>query len=197
MRLFIAIEISEELKAEIERLHRPLHKISPYAISYARPNQCHITVKFLGEVPESQLEQVVQSMNLMASRATPFNFKLGNLAYFPNHGPLRIIWLTPIDEDPQGSFDMCREVSDEALKGILEWDDSVPYVPHITVARVQRDNKYQQLLKEKVPLIECEPLVQQVSSFSLFKSTLTVRGAEHDLICSVPFGGGKTSLAKH
>ena len=187
MRLFISIDLDEQLRKEIEKVQRLLKKVSPHALSCVKSNQLHLTIKFLGDIDEQNLSSLKERLKTSASKLKPFNFELGAISFFPLHGPLRLIWVTPQNESPTESLRRCHLICDEEIKALTaNKDEDASFHPHITVARIQKDNKHQQDIKMTVPQIKIDPLIQTVTCLNLYRSTLTIHGAQHELIASEP-----------
>ena len=77
MRLFVAIDIPEGLKGSL-RAFQEEHADLP--VRYARPEQIHLTLKFLGEVPEGKVHKVAEA--LAGVEFSPFSLQSGKVGSF-------------------------------------------------------------------------------------------------------------------
>ena len=182
MRLFIAFELDDPVRRELERCQRQLRKISPYGLSLVKPEQMHITLQFLGEIPEEHLGEIKKACTHMAQEMQPFEFPLGPLSCQPNHTALRLVWMRVSDQNSLRCFSHCYSVSAQKLKGLVDLEQRDEYLPHITVARAQRDNRFQQQLRDSVSTLTVAALVQAVKSLTLYESKLSVHGATHEVL---------------
>lgn len=163
MRLFIAIELPEDIITELERIQKKLDApISGQAIS----GQHHLTLKFLGEIvsPE-KVEELLKPI-----RFKPFELSLSKIGVFPNEDYIKIVWIgiTPIEQ----IIELQKQIED-SLKSLKIRSDH-KFHPHITLSRVKSIKDKEQFKK----LIKITPrqLKFKVTSFKLIKSELTSRG---------------------
>ena len=83
IRTFIAIEIPESIKSRIERLQEPLRQIEA-KVSWTKPSNIHLTLKFLGGVEASRIEQVSRAVERAAREIAPFEVEVGGTGCFPS-----------------------------------------------------------------------------------------------------------------
>src|SRR5574341_2274192 len=89
MRLFIAIEIPEETKSKMAEIQRRL-KDSGVDAGWTRPEGIHLTLKFLGEVPEAELDGVKAALIQAAEGKGRFRLEVGGAGVFPNERNPRV-----------------------------------------------------------------------------------------------------------
>jgi RNA 2',3'-cyclic 3'-phosphodiesterase len=95
MRLFIAVDLDDDARAAIgaaqERLAQGLGRPRS-EIRWVRVDQMHLTLVFLGEVPEGAAAAVGEAV---AREVAQPAFELGfdGLGVFPPHGAPRVVWL--------------------------------------------------------------------------------------------------------
>lgn len=126
MRLFISFDMPTGIQSDIKRLQSNF--IGMKGIKLA--NQLHITLKFLGEVKEKEIEAIKKRLGDV--KFTPFEVSLGGLGVFPNEKQVRVIW---IGLNPEGEIIDLHNYIDSALDGLFEND--VKFSPHLTIARVE------------------------------------------------------------
>jgi len=125
MRLFIAIDISDEVNNALEPLRKPLSKIPGARIS----TQPHLTLKFLGDIEEHVAEKV--AYDLAQLRAKPFTLYLTNTGGFPTREKPRVVYVGT--QEPPPLRDLARVV--DVATSYIKADK--PFVPHITLARLK------------------------------------------------------------
>ena len=94
MRCFIAIELSAEVRARLEGIQKRWRDQWP-EVRWTRPDQIHLTLKFLGEVADAQLSEVCRVAEEVAGGISRFDMAVSGLGVFPPGGPARIactIW---------------------------------------------------------------------------------------------------------
>ena len=83
MRLFIAVDISDEARSAAAAHISELRRGYPRAkASWVRPENLHITVKFLGETPEDKIDAINQTLTAAAAAIRPFGFELSKPGSF-------------------------------------------------------------------------------------------------------------------
>jgi len=130
MRLFTAIDLSEEVRRNLERL---LERLRPTArLRWSRPENLHLTTKFIGEWPEARLEELKQALAAIP-RPGAIAIAVRGLGWFPNARAPRVFWAGI--EAGSGLAELARqtELSTSRL-GVPE--EGRPYSPHLTLARV-------------------------------------------------------------
>jgi len=131
-----------------------------------RPEQLHVTLGFLGEVPRQRLDEVLAAGEAAAWGVAPFTALVRGTGFFPNEGRPRV-WFARADGD--GFAPLALELR-EQLPDLLA--DERAFKAHITLAR------------RKGPAPRPGPLVFDlefpVSGFALVQSTLTPRGPKYE-----------------
>ena len=94
LRLFIAIPIPEPVRDEIIRVQKELQSLAPRgAVRWTRPDQFHLTLRFLGDVPVAGLEQLKVSVNAVCRSARPLHLRAEGVGFFPNPHSPRVVWV--------------------------------------------------------------------------------------------------------
>jgi len=130
MRLFTAIDLSEEVRRNLERL---LERLRPTArLRWSRPENLHVTTKFIGEWPEARLDELKRALAAIP-RPGAIPIAVRGLGWFPNARAPRVFWAGI--EAGSGLAELARqtELSTSRL-GVPE--EGRPYSPHLTLARV-------------------------------------------------------------
>lgn len=166
MRLFVAVPLPDELKEMIGRLGR---EITQDGIKLVEPDKMHITLKFLGEIPEEKVSGIKENLKSVKFRKFACNAK--GTGVFPNEDYIRVVW---VGCESQGGMEGLAEKVHGALKGKKERFSS-----HITIARVKRKVD----LKEFLAKHREDGFGDfEVSEFLLMKSELKGEGPEYSTI---------------
>ena len=173
MRVFIAIDVSEEIKNYLKELQKEIKDFDPNAkLTY--PNDFHITLKFLGEVDDSKTEQI---KNLLEKASfIPFSLKLSNPGYFDDK-LLRVAWVG-IDDSKENIADLQKGI-DKQL--IYFFPKEKSFKPHFTLARI-RSVENPETYKEHIKNLKIEQKEFKADSFKLIKSTLTKEGPVYEVL---------------
>jgi 2'-5' RNA ligase len=159
VRSFIAIELSEESRTELARLQSRLKEASPpKAIRWTDPKNVHLTLHFLGDLAEDQLENVSRTVSDAAAPHTPFSLSLSSLGCFPNLRRARIVWVG-ITGDTDRLVALQSDLGDRLKKGIGFEPESRTYSPHLTIGRVKKGltqnplRELGQILEQQIPRV--------------------------------------------
>lgn len=171
LRTFIAVELPEQFKPEIERIESVLD--TP-GIKLVQPAQVHITLKFLGDISEDNVEPIASALSQINCK--PFEARIKGVGIFPKPAYIRVIWL-----GAEGNFEELHSEVERVLSPFkFEKDDK--FSPHATLARVKQLREKAMLL-EKIRKLEGIDLgTMNVESITLKKSTLTPKGPIYETL---------------
>ncbi len=100
MRVFIALPVPELVKQQIllaqEELRRALPKASA---SWTRPEQWHLTLKFLGNVEADRIAALTAAVRTVCESAAPLKLRAAAMGCFPDGRKPRVVWVGVRDED--------------------------------------------------------------------------------------------------
>ena len=83
MRTFIAVNLSEAVRNDLAA-HLDTFRPLAGGVSWVPPGNAHITMKFLGDVPESDLDAVADGVIEAVNGHQPFEVQVGGFGAFPN-----------------------------------------------------------------------------------------------------------------
>jgi len=134
IRTFIAVEIPESIKSRIERLQEPLRKIEA-KVSWSKPSNIHLTLKFLGGVEASRIERVSKAVERAASGISPFDLEVGGTGCFPSARSPRVLWvgLPDVSEALKQLYSNIETELDR--EGFPR--EKRRFSPHLTIGRVR------------------------------------------------------------
>lgn len=138
LRLFIALELNDALRLELKRLQRQLQDERALAkVRWVAPENIHLTLKFLGNVPESLVPALSKALARAAVTVRPFELTARGLGCFPNTRRPNNIWV-----GLEGAVDsatlLARRVESEcAALGFAP--DQRGFTLHLTLARIKRE----------------------------------------------------------
>lgn len=167
MRFFIALDIPEESKVELEELQEKIKEVIPN-IRLTDPKKLHLTIAFIGEQPESLKETLSQAIKESVEGISNFEFTPGFLDGFPNlHNP-NVLWI-----GVKGEVDklyLLEERISDRLKSLNLSLQERRFVPHIALAKV-KNLKLNEEIEAKLQGIgggSFQPI--KVNSIKLFES---------------------------
>ncbi len=187
-RLFIALELDSAVKEKLERWEREtaasISAASPAGISWQKGSKLHLTLKFLGEVPEERTPRLTDVLEGALREIQAFELHLEGAGCFPLRGPVRIIWIGV--KQPNPDLARCFAVLETSLAGLGFKREERDFHPHITAARVKNDPA-QSELRRIIQGITFAGIAQQVKSITLFSSELNPSGSVYSVIKQFEF----------
>ena len=177
IRTFIAVDISSEIKERIKDIHR---QFADYAVRLVDPDLAHITIKFLGDIPEDKVTPITDALS--GVNCSPFDIDIEGIGAFPNMNYIRIIWVSA-----KGDFRELHQEVEAALKPLGFPPDSRNFTAHATLARVKRIPREQRTsLTSKIAQLSDVKLGRMnVDCIRLKKSTLTPNGPIYETLQEV------------
>ena len=133
MRAFVAVFPPPEVQ---EALHRAALALpSSEAFRFTAPEKIHLTLKFLGEVPEETLVRTRDSLGPACEGREPFEVETSGFGVFPSERRARILW-AGVGEGSGQLRDLARDA--ESTLATVGFEREVrPYLPHLTLGRVR------------------------------------------------------------
>lgn len=172
LRLFIAIELPEDIKEELIKIEGVL---KPYIsnVKWVEKENLHITLRFLGEITEERLKDIEEAVGEIANSYSPFYISLSGIGTFPY-----VIWVG-IDEGKETLTEIAYK-SEGALikKGFPPADKA--FSPHITLGRLKKS-------AGKTPKEDFKPLRFLADSITIMQSTLFSNGPVYNPVRIFPF----------
>src|ERR1041384_5148491 len=92
-RTFIALEIPPDSRAAvIDHIKDLREKVPDVSASWSREDNLHLTLKFLGDVPVTRIEELSSAASAAANGCIPFEVRLSGCGVFPPHGKPNVLW---------------------------------------------------------------------------------------------------------
>lgn len=173
MRLFTALELSGAAHDELARVQAWLQPRVRYK-RWQPLHQAHVTLHFLGEVPEAELPAIQAACEAAAAGHGPFSLSLAELGAFPNPRKASVLWVgLGGDRDALAALQADGKARLQAAGVTLE---DRAYAPHLTLAREPLERVDWEAVTDGLAVAPCPWTVE---SFTLFQSQLTPKGAIH------------------
>ena len=179
MRLFVAVELDEEVVAAAADAGRQLQRRVEEHVraSWIREENMHLTVRFIGEVAEDRVAAVTEALTPPLP-VPPFDLTLGECGAFPSPSRPRVFWIGL----SRGS-DELRQVHDDLNRRLrplgFEPEDR-PFSAHLTLARVKEMRpQSRNVLREAIESIHPRPASCRIDAATLFQSQLSTKGARY------------------
>jgi len=185
VRLFVAIRLPA---ATAEAAFRILPEALP-ALRRVRPDLLHLTLAFLGEVPDSRLDAVAAGCAVAAREAGAFAISLDRVGSFPPRRGDAAIWLGVADgADPLGRLAVA--VRSELERAEIAFD-AKPFVAHLTLARIRGEAGLAERRAVAAALVRLRPpdLRFRADRLEIVQSVLSSKGPRYSSLRVVPLEG--------
>jgi 2'-5' RNA ligase len=133
-RLFVAVELPEDVRAAVDDVTAPWRRSLP-AFRWTPPDALHLTIAFIGSVDADDVRAIEAAVGPAAAALGSVPTGLTRFGTFPERGAARVLWVGL--DDPDGGLVRVATATTVALGAFLETDER-PYHPHITIARARR-----------------------------------------------------------
>jgi 2'-5' RNA ligase len=189
LRTFIAFKLPETIISHIRRIQEKI-KACGFRMGWVLPENIHLTLKFLGEIPKQDIDIVSQGMAETATLYSPMTFSAKGIGVFPTVKRPRVLWIG-LNGDTYPLIQMQKDL-EERLDAVGFPKEDRAFKAHLTIGRVKAELDPQKLVEvmEKFSGIESERFI--ADKIILFRSELKPGGAVYTELHSVDLGkGGK------
>ena len=174
IRCFVAIPLPDDVLVQIVEVSRQLKKLGIDA-RFPRAESIHLTLKFLGDVQESAVPDILRMMKDEVCEYEPFNVSVRKAGAFPHLADPRVVWL---GVEPEEELRKLQSGVESGLAGLEFKKDKRQFSPHLTLARVKSRHMIANLmhyLESQGPKIELGSFF--VRTVVLYRSELRPSGA--------------------
>ena len=188
LRLFAAVEVPESVRNEMIRVQRELKPLALGDVRWTNPEQLHLTLKFLGNVPASSVAALKNVMAEACAGARPFLLRARGIGFFPNERSPRVVW-AGIEDDENILAGLQMRVG-QLLAPFAEKPGGEKFHAHATLGRFQKYRRHKtERLLPRAPALGGHVFGEwRVEEVTLFRSELSPNGARHTRVAAFPFG---------
>lgn len=202
-RTFIAIELPRALRAKlIEHINRLRRDVPEARASWSREGNLHLTLKFLGNVPVTEIPKLSEAVKRAVSGINPFDLTVAGCGVFPPKGRPNVLWIgmspsghptpdtqanrtaeLPTANSPHPEFSrhllfvLYSAIEDECSNAGFPREQRA-FHPHLTIARLRKTGG-ERRLAEAHKSLEFSSETFSVSELVVFKSELLREGSKH------------------
>jgi 2'-5' RNA ligase len=182
----LAIEIDAGTRSAITDLLGRFRAELP-RISWTRPENAHLTLRFFGEVVPEFIEGFAIQLRPFAARMQPVGARVSGVGAFPNARRPSIVW-AGMEFDGDG-ITRLQQASENIARQLGLPPETRAFVPHVTVGRVRRDAPHAHLTAALQRESRFSANAFTVDAVSLFSSELTPQGARYTRLHRFTFDG--------
>jgi 2'-5' RNA ligase len=147
--------------------------------SWSREQNLHLTLKFLGETPTSQLEKLSNAAAAAVAGFSPFQVSIEGTGLFPKHGKPRVLWIGVKDSSGKLAELQTRLELECAREGFAK--EERPFHPHLTLARLRQPQGAGRLAAAHEAL-NFEPATVKITELLVLRSEQSQNGSKYSVI---------------
>jgi 2'-5' RNA ligase len=134
IRTFVCIEIPQSIKDRIGELQTELRKTGG-SVSWTRPSNIHLTLKFLGAVPVSRIAKVSKAVERAAIAIGSFEIEVAGTGCFPSARNPRVLWVG-LTNVPDTMTELYSNIESELEREGFPREKR-KFSPHLTIGRIR------------------------------------------------------------
>ncbi len=182
-RIFIAINLPEEIKQEIFKLQK---KWPTLPCRWVKQENLHLTLAFLGNISEKELLKVIEIVKRTSKSIGAFEISLDKTCYGPDKKiiPPRLVW---VEGKEVKELSILKQDLDKFLSKEINFrPEDRKFKPHITLGRIKKWNWRRIPLEERPDIDLGVSLEFPVRSIDVMESRLKKTGAIYEKLASFP-----------
>ena len=179
MRAFVAVFPPSEVRREALTWAR--RRSSDDRVRWTRPENVHLTLKFLGDIRGEALGGIGAALGEVCAQHAPFEATLAELGAFPSAQRARILWIG-VGAGSDRLLSLASDI-DNALAPLDFEREKRPYVPHLTLGRVRGRSLHLVLTSG------AQGTGFQIERIELMESSLAAEGASYKTVGDFTLGG--------
>jgi 2'-5' RNA ligase len=185
IRAFVAANLDADLKAALAIVQDRL-KASRADVGWVRPENLHLTLKFLGQVEESRISAIGEAIAAAAAECGPVRLIFQGLGAFPRPREARVVWIG-LSHGAEALAELQARI-EAGLDSLGFAREARSFTAHLTLGRV-RGPAHREQLARALTGAPAEALGEMVlDRIELMKSDLSVGGARYSILQSFPLG---------
>lgn len=186
IRAFIAIELPEDVKSAIAQAQKQFAR-ADMAFKWVKPLSIHLTLKFLGNIFESDINGICEAIKQCVAKFSPMTFSAKGFGVFPGFKKPRVLWVG-MAGDIGPLKKLCATI-DQELEPLGFDSEKRPFSAHITLGRARGKVAPNSLIRVIEEAGEFTFPDFKVDQIALFKSDLKPSGAVYTKLASAFLSG--------
>jgi 2'-5' RNA ligase len=186
LRAFIAVDIPSEIRQKIHDNTESLRNALGALVRWTPQENIHLTLKFLGNTSQANVEFVIQMMRAEVDSCAPFDMRIGGIGSFPNLGRPRVIY---IGIQAPAALGVLQRGIESASRRLGYEPEEHGFSAHLTIGRVKQriPAAEQQKIRRALEGAKIDFLgIARVDSVHFYKSDLKPTGSVYTRLYSAP-----------
>jgi RNA 2',3'-cyclic 3'-phosphodiesterase len=195
-RLFVAVAVPDDVKAKLEAAQADLLRLLPERnVRWARREQFHLTLRFLGDVEAAQVEALAEAIRTACGGFGALHLRAERIGCFPERGYPRVVWVGVQDQAEQ--LPRLQQLVEAATAGFTSEPKEERFTGHLTLARIKGIKRPEaEALSMAAAGMAARAFGQWTAyQIELMRSELLPQGAQHTTLASIALAPLPTELA--
>jgi len=188
-RLFVALEPPEAVRRRLGAIAAELRRGAARAadeIRWVEPERIHLTLQFLGAVPEERIAAIERALRLAAGAARPLALEVRGAGGFPNARRPRVLW-AGVEGDLAALGALVADVG-RRLGPLGFPPEDRPFSPHLTLGRARDGRGAPGLGGGLARAAQVDGAPWRATELVLFESHLSPRGPRYEALARLALG---------
>jgi len=190
-RLFVALEPPDAVRRRIAAASAAVERAAGRAageVRFVPAGNVHLTLQFLGAVPEERVGDVGGAVAAAGAAARPLGLRIHGAGGFPNARRLRVVWLG-VEGDVAALSALVADLG-RRLAPLGFPPEARPFSPHLTLGRARDPRGAPGLAGALAGAGDDEGFAWRAAELVLFESHLSPAGPRYEAILRAPLGAG-------
>ena len=184
-RTFLALDLDEAIRDRIVAAQRQMD-CGAVKLKWVEPENLHVTLKFLGDVEDALLHEVLDLTAAAAAGVEAFEFDVRGVLAVPPQGRLRMLWVGV--QDLAGRMAALYRGLDQAMAALPIHQEERGFRPHVTLARIKFAANPAPLRRSVGQFADEDFGVQHAEEVVAYTSELTQDGPVYTPMARAPLG---------
>src|SRR5208282_4326978 len=189
LRLFVAILMPGTVRNEITGVQQELQRlVSRDAVRWTKPEQFHLTLRFLGDVPAERVAALQEAVNAVCRGSPALRLRAQGVGFFPNARSPRVIWAGV--NDGEGRLVDLQKMLEAAVQPFTKESRTERFAGHVTIGRVKwlKRPEIEKLASHAQAVKDRLFGEWMANEIEIIQSRLSPAGAEHSQVAAVRLG---------
>jgi RNA 2',3'-cyclic 3'-phosphodiesterase len=179
VRSFLAFDVNDELREYFKHIIHDLQKACA-DVRWVKPENIHLTLKFLGDVQEGDLDKISSTVAGHCLNVAPVTSFFTGIGAFPDLRCPKIVW-GGLDDDSRAITSLAGDL-EKSLAGYGIPQEQRPFKPHVTIGRVRSQHNVRNLTDLIDEMSSDHIIEQKFTKMILYQSTLTTQGPLYEVL---------------
>ncbi len=188
MRVFIAVDIDDSARAALGRLQKELEKASGVDrrdVKWVRPEDMHLTLKFIGEMDDKKLPEVCTALEEAAKKHNSFQLGIESVGYFGKNAAT-VVWVgTAAGSESLQS--LAGDVEEQLAQTGWPKEDR-PFAGHLTLCRIKNPRAGRILAQMSEKYKDFNAGTVKIDDVKVYQSVLMPAGPVYSVLCKFKLG---------